>query len=145
MQYVYEAEIWEEEGIWYTRFPQFNGVMCDGETLEEAATGAAEVLALVIATYLDDGRALPKPIFNDPHGLIVSVDVTDEFIAETKCMTVGEAAEFLGISSSRVSQLLSEGKLDVYETGGKRLVTIESINRRLESKPQSGRPKRESQ
>lgn len=60
--------------------------------------------------------------------------------------TVGEAcascSEALGVSIGRVSQLAKGGLLDAVHIDGKRMVTIASVNARIENPPSHHRPKR---
>ena len=146
MNYVYEANIEysEEDRCWYVDFPDFDGeAYTDGETPEEAARNAAEALTLSICDFLDSGRPLPKATFHNPPRSIISVDVSDDTIAASRCMSVTDAAEELGVTPGRVSQLLSSGQLEVFEYGGTRLVTIASVNARLAEQPKAGRPRKQ--
>lgn len=143
MRYSYEAvfEYSAQDGCWYVDFPAFGGeAYADGETLEGAVSNAAQVLELTLCAYLDDGIPLPMPAFHEPPLSVVSVDVSDEDIARSKCMSVGDAAEMLGVTPGRVSQLLSGGQLEPYMYGGTRLVTIASVMSRKASKPPAHRP-----
>ena len=72
------------------------------------------------------------------HGVCIEVD--DEFIRRSKCMSISDAAEELGVTPSRVSQLLSSGALETYRYGSKRLVTIASVEARKANKPPAHRP-----
>lgn len=49
----------EEKGYW-VEFPEFGGGT-QGENLEEAMKNARQMLESVLASYLDEGSALPKP------------------------------------------------------------------------------------
>ncbi|MGT2949246.1 type II toxin-antitoxin system HicB family antitoxin [Streptococcus devriesei] len=49
----------EEEGYW-VEFPEFGGG-AQGEDLEEAMKHARQMLESVLASYLDEGMALPDP------------------------------------------------------------------------------------
>lgn len=71
-----------------------------------------------------------------------TVEVTDEDIATSRCMTIKQAAEELGVSISRVSQLVTRGTLEAYEHNGDRLVTIASVNERKANPPAPHRPKK---
>ena len=140
--YVYEACFVNDKDGWFVDIPAFDGAFTDGKTVDEAAKNAAEVLRLLIAEYLDEGRPLPTPTFHNPPLAVLSVEVTDEIIALSKCVTVSEAAERLGVSSSRVSQLLSNGQLESFVHGNTRLVTLASLNDRINNKPPSHRPRK---
>ena len=145
--YAYEGRlIKEDDGQGYTIVvPQFPGTAAGGDTIEEVCQEIAGCLQLVIAEYLDTEMVLPKPVFNDPPGVVICVEITDALIAESKCLTVGEAAKYLGVSPSRVCQLLSHGQLEEYRNGGQRMVTLASLNERIKNKPPAHRPKSQSQ
>lgn len=141
MDYTYSATVEQNEEGFFIDFPAFDGAaFADGDTLEEAAKSAATVLRLTIADYLDSGDELPRDSVIVAPYTFFTVEVSDDFIAESKCMTPSEAAEYLGISKGRVSQLLDSGVLETYMHGGRRLVTIASVNKRLANTPQPGRP-----
>lgn len=142
MTYVYEAVLLHDPDGYQVAFPDFPGALTDGDTVEEACENAVEVLQLVIAEYIDKGNSVPKATFSDHPQLIIAAEVTDEIIAETKCMTISEASEILGVTSGRVSQLLNSGQLEPYQNGGQRMVTIASVNERLHSQHGPGRPRK---
>lgn len=145
MGYLYGVDLEQgEQGEWYASFPQFPGAFADGDTMQEAIGNAADVLRMFIAEYLDEGKPLPDSGIRDDTKAVISVDVSDSFRASSKCMTVSEAADALGVTPGRVSQLLTAGQLEPYMDGGTRLVTIESVNARLSSKPRTGRPRKEA-
>lgn len=63
--------------VWFPDFPECH---TDGDNLDDVVNMAAEVLELVIESYIENGRALPAPSLNvsTPEGvreLLVSVDV----------------------------------------------------------------------
>lgn len=144
MVYAYEAlfERDEDEGCWYVSFPDFEGAFTDGDTLQDAATAAAEVLTLFVAEHLDRGWQLPEPTFHEPPYSVVCVEVDMRVIEKTKCETFAQAAEDLGVSQARVSQLVKAGKLDARDFDGRRMVTIASVNARKANPPAPHRPKR---
>lgn len=145
MRYSYEAEFRysDDDGAWYAEFPGFDGsAYADGATLEEAARNAAALLELTICDYLDSGKPLPAPAFHEPPLSVISVEVDDGAVAASRCMGVSDAAELLGVTPGRVSQLLSSGQLEAYEYRGTRLVTIASVNARRASAPRTGRPRK---
>ena len=147
MYYTYEANLTysKEDKIWYVDFPEFNGdAYTDGDTIEQAVKNAAEVLSLTLCDYIDSGIPLPKPSFSNPPKTIVCVEVNDETIALSKCITVTQAAEELGVSPGRVSQLLSSGQLETYMNGTTRMVTIASVNARKANKPPAHRPRKKT-
>lgn len=143
MDFTYYATITCDEQEYLVDFPAFNGgVFAGGESLREACANASTVLRLAIAEYLDSGWTIPVDATTIDEGYAVfTVEVSEDFIAETKCVTPSEAAEYLEVSIGRISQMLSEGKLEAYQHGGRRLVTIASMNARKAANPKPGRPR----
>lgn len=142
--YVYQAIVeTDEDGVLFGAFNDFNGCFASGKTVRELATELGEALRLTIAEYLDSGLALPESFLSiKENTLTICVDVTTDFIERTKCMTVSEAADELGLTKGRISQLLSAGKLQAVEFGNERLVTIASVNARKAERPKAGRPQK---
>ena len=56
-------------------------------------------------------------------------------------ITASEAAEKLGVSRARTSQMVKAGILEGYTKGNASFITCESVQRRLNSKPRPGRPR----
>lgn len=142
--YSYEAvfEYQAEDCGWLVSFPAFEGAVAFGKTVEAACDNAATVLRLFIAQALDDGMDLPEPTFHEPPRTIVSVEVDEAYRIRTSCVTITEAAAELGVTTGRVSQLVTQGVLCSLEFDGRRYVTIESLNKRKSSRRAAGRPKR---
>lgn len=145
-RFVYEATLEkEEDGKYYVCFPEFDE-STTGEDIPDAVNMAGELLELTIADYLDDGRRLPEPRFRgNEDGLLrigISVVVDDELRKRVKCITQTEAAQELGVSLGRVSNMLSGGILQAVPFGNARLVTIASVNERKASPRGTGRPKK---
>ena len=145
MSYSYEAtfEYQEEDGGWLATFPAFEGAVAFGSTITEACDNAATVLRLFVAQWLDDGRELPEPAFHEPPQSVISVEVDDAYRVRTRCTTITGAAEELGVSTGRVSQLVTSGALDAIELDGRRYVTLASLNAHQANRRGAGRPKRE--
>lgn len=127
---TYEARLWKGDDAWYAEVPAYLALFAEGDTVGEACENAAGFLQLLIADDIDEGRPLSSAKFTDNPGLVLCVEVNADFIEASKCVTFAEAAEALGVTRGRVSQLVANGQLDVVEHGGKRLVTIASVENR---------------
>ena len=145
MSYAYEAEysFQEEDEGWFVSFPAFEGAVAFGHTVDEACDNAATVLRLFIAQWLDDGRELPPRNYDMPPQALISVEVDDAYRVRTRCVTITQAAEELGVSIGRVSQLVTSGALEAIELEGRRYVTLASIAKYQAHRRPAGRPKRE--
>lgn len=129
MNYTYDAVIEHDKDGYAVSFPQFPEAVTFGATREEAAKRAAEVLVLALAERIEDGGEIPAQE-RTAEVLSVNVEVTGEAINRSKCLTIDQAAEELGVTAGRVSQLASAGKLQAVTFGKKRMVTIASVNAR---------------
>lgn len=63
--------------VWFPGLPECH---TDGDDLDDAVNMAAEALELVVESYIENGRALPKPMLDASASegvrrLLVSVDV----------------------------------------------------------------------
>lgn len=143
MVYTYDAIITKEEDGYFVQFPQLPDAFTQGATREEATQRASEVLTLILSGMLDEGEEPPEQ-GRTAEVVSVCVDVTQQVIDATKCMTNAEAAQELGITSGRVSQLVKAGLLERAIIDGKPMVTIASVNRRKENPPASHRPRKEA-
>lgn len=124
---------------WTAEFPQYNFASTSGRTREEALRRAREVLELEAADLLDDGLRAPRAR-HVAEVVLVTVDVTSEDSERMKYVTKAQAADRLEVSRPRVTALVRSGQLDTRDFGGHELVSIESMNRYLESPRMPGRP-----
>lgn len=51
----------DPDSVFGVEFPDFPGCISAGDTLDEAARGAAEALELHVEGLLEDGQAIPEP------------------------------------------------------------------------------------
>ena len=61
MKQVYPAIIHNEDGSYWVEFPDLEGCLSSGSTLEETLENAEEVLGLFLATLEEQGKELPLP------------------------------------------------------------------------------------
>lgn len=141
MRYTYDAVIERDQQGYAVHFPQFPDAFTFGATREEAIQRAAEVLTLSLVDRLEDGGDIP-PQQRTAEVVSVSVDVTGSDVDRSKCLTMEQAAEELGVSPSRVSQLATSGKLTAVRIDGRRMVTIASVNARKANPPAPHRPRK---
>lgn len=144
MDYVYEGALEYCEGEWVVTFGEFDGTFGGGETVEKACKSVAESLRLAIAEEISQGRKLPRARFSNPPQVVFTVEVDEHYIKATECMTFKAAAEELGVTAGRLSQLVSRGQLDVVIIDGKRMITIASVNDRKANPPAPHRPRKDS-
>lgn len=88
------------------------------------------------------GAQLPAPTFDNApkHGGHVGVVAVETSLEAVDCVTASEAAEMLGVSRGRVSQMLAAGQLEGWRRGASTFVTRASVHARLTERPHPGRP-----
>lgn len=145
MFYLCEFELYEEEGMVTASPFGLEGGTC-GSDFRDAAEMAADWLKGDADMRLMLGRDLPElPIGNEPsHGgqlLLVGVDASLDNI---DALPAHEAAELLGVSRARVSQMMKSQQLFGFRKGRDAFVTRDSLRARMAEKPKSGRPKKKA-
>lgn len=141
MRYTYDAIIEHDKDGWAVSFPQFPEAVTYGATRAEAISRAADALTLSLVERLEEGGDMPA---QEPAAEVVavSVNVTGDDIRASKCMTMDEAARELGVTQGRVSQLAKSGALVAVTIGGRRMVTIASVEARKANPPAAHRPRK---
>jgi len=141
MRYTYEFEFYPgEKYLLAVPFDFEGGTFGDGP--KDTAETAADWLIETINDYLLRQKQLPEPTYgNQPvkGGLValISVDASRDSI---ETVFACDAANMLGVSRARVTQLLNKGLLEGYRNGRTTFITLDSIKARLEESPKAGRP-----
>lgn len=140
MLYVYEFKIEKTEGALLALPYDFDGGT-QGKDERELAELAADWLRVEIEQRLIQEEPIPKATFGhgDARSLIVAVEVSLDTI---NAVPAYEAAELLGVSRGRVSQMVSAGLLSGFRKGRDAFVTKDSIQARKANTPKAGRPPR---
>lgn len=141
MIYKEEFEIFQSEG-WYVALACNLGGGTQGSTYEETLDMCVDFVRVNIEHALADGSDLPKSILgNKPQNggkiVVVAVETSLEVIPS---MSNADAARRLGVSTARVAQLCNTKQLLSWKVGNQRRISIESVEARLKSGPQPGRP-----
>ncbi len=140
MKLTGECVLVKDGDVWTATFPQFGFAATSGKTRAEAIGNAQEVLELEASDLMDDGARAPR-MTHVAEVVVLTADVSEDESRAMSCLTQAQAADELGVSRPRVSALVSSGKLDVEEVGGRKMVTIESLNRYRAEPRVPGRPK----
>ena len=147
MLYVYEFEIFEDEG-WLLAFPYDMRGGTQGADFREVCEMAADWLHAEAEARLVNGVEFPEPTFgNEPrHGgrnIIVAVEASKDTIRK---VSASKAAKLLGVTPGRVTQMIAAGKLCAFkdDDGVHTWVTMDSIEARLAEQPKAGRPRKEA-
>ena len=143
MVHTYEFELYPQGTLLSATPFDFDGEV-KGRSRAEVSRKAVSLLRREIEQRLLHKRPMPKATFgNEPAHtdgivLIASIDASVDAI---DTITASEAAEKLGVSRARVSQMVKSGILEGYTKGNASFITCESVERRLNSKPRPGRPR----
>ena len=60
-KYIYPCVVYEEDGVYYADFRDFNGCFTDGESLEELIINVKDVLEGTLFTLLKNNLEIPEP------------------------------------------------------------------------------------
>lgn len=138
-RFTYDCVIMKDDDAWCVSFPQIPEAYTDGKTREEAIANAAEVLELAMGGYIEDGET-PPAYERVVEVATVSVEVSDEDIDRMHYETQSQAAEYLGVTLSRISALIDSGRLESKIFDGRRMVSIASVVEYDASPRSAGRP-----
>lgn len=149
-RYIYEVIIRPDEGGrgFCVTVPDLDGCLSEGDTLEEAIFASADALETCVGGLLFDGETIPAPTFGHraPKGgkvVVIAFEATADSVSDV--VSPSEAADMLGVTRGRVSQMIRDGVLESYRIDNKTRVSVRSINER-KSKPRNiGRPYKQLQ
>jgi excisionase family DNA binding protein len=146
-RYVYETVISpDEDGKgFYVTVPDLDGCFTQGDTVDEAITMSADALETYVGALLFEGTPIPSPVFGHraPKGgrvVAISFEATAESVSDV--VSPAEAADMLGVTRGRVSQMIRAGVLESYRIDGQTRVAVNSIRERLAKPRGRGRPRR---
>ena len=141
MEYTYRCVLTHEDDGWVASFPQLGGYSTGGDTREEALREARDLLTALLCDYVERGEEPPEP--GDVTELApITVVVTPETVEEAHYETQAACAELLGVTRARVNALVASGQLESKVFGGRRKVSIESMERWKATERKAGRPAR---
>ena len=140
--YVCEFELVQGEK-YIQCWPFFPGRVdgTQGTIFDDAIEMAADWLRIIVLDYLMSGEEVPTlPLGNLPRrGGDIIVVAVDASLDQVPAVGASEAARMLGVSTERVSQLISAGHLESWKVSGTRMVSVDSIEARAkESEGLSG-------
>lgn len=143
MRYLYEFEVFKNEGFLVAYPFDFEGAT-QGLNEKELSLMVADWLKSEIEHRLMHHRDIPVATYgNKPQEggriMLVAIEASLDAI---NAVPAYQAAEILGVSRGRVSQMLGSCLLEGYKRGRDAFVTVESINARLKEAPKAGRPKK---
>lgn len=142
---VYEFELFEDDGF-VCAFPFDMEGGTQGRDWREAAEMAADWLKGELERMLMSGQEPPEATFGhlpEHEGGRVAIVAVEADLSKVDAVSAARAAEMLGVSRPRVSQMLKSGQLEGWREGRDTMVTLDSVAARLAERPKAGRPKAE--
>lgn len=142
---VYEFELFEDDGF-ICAFPFDMEGGTEGRDWRDAAEMAADWLKAELEHLLMQGSELPEATFGhlpEHEGGRVAIVAVEADLSKIRAVSASQAAEMLGVSRPRVSQMVQTGLLEGWREGRSAFVTVDSIEARLAEMPKAGRPRRE--
>lgn len=140
-RFTYDCVLIKEDDGYTASFPQVPGAFADGNTREEAIAHASEALMTFLADDFNNGIN-PAAYERSAEVVALSVEIDHEDAREAACRTFKDAAADLKVSAPRITALVKAGKLDVELIAGRRMITIDSIERYAAQERRAGRPKK---
>lgn len=145
--YVYEAILTpEEDGGYSIEVPDLDGCFSQADTYWEAISAATEAAELWVSSALLDGATIPqhtKQTAKDGQVLVtVCFEANPNAVIKGECVSAAEAARLLGVSPSRVSQMIAAQQLKAYRDWEGTYVSLESINEWKSGPHPVGRPRK---
>lgn len=117
----------------------------EGYDFKDAVRMAADWLKETALGYLmaeDVWPDLPLGTNAANGGQMVTLAV-EASLDQVPAMTAAEAARKLGLSTARVAQLVKAGYLESWKVGGTRMVSVDSVEARIDEDRKAGRPRKE--
>lgn len=143
MLYVYEFEVFREDGMLVAVPFDFDGGT-QGRDTREIAEMAADWLKTEIEQRIMGGEPIPKETLgHEPSrdGARIMVVAVDAGLDTVDAVSAAEAAEMLGVSNGRISQMVKANQLQGFKRGRDAFVTRTSVEQRMSESPKAGRPK----
>ena len=143
MAHVYEFEVFKGEDFLLALPFDFEGGT-QGVDMRDVAEMAIDWLKLEIEYRAMHFDPLPEPTFgNEPrHGGTVMLVAVDAGLHTVPRMTAAEAARALGVSPSRISHMIRDGKLESFKYGHNTWVSRYHVEAILRDPRHPGRPQR---
>lgn len=147
MKYICAAVVApQKDGGFEATFPAWPEVSGAGATFGEALKKASDALTDAVSLKLDETRDLPAGDLDieAPKGAKVAAVCVDAIPASVSLLlTASDASTILGVTRSRISNMLRAGILEEgHRDGRSTVVTLKSVNNRLNNPRKPGRPKK---
>ena len=145
-KFLYQAILTpDDEGGYSVEFPDLPGCISEGDTYEEAVWMAADAAKTWLASCMAHGGIIPEHTRHEvPQGceqVVLFLEAEPDYVLVGEVVSAAEAARMLGISAGRVSHMINAGILQGCRKGRHTLVSLASVQARMNSVHGPGRPK----
>lgn len=133
MFYMEEFEVYESNGMFIAVPFDFDGGT-QGESLREASEMAWDWMKTELEYRMMEGEEIPpatignEPTHDGGRVVLIALNVS---LSEIETVSATKAAQMLGLSKGRVSQLFKAGQLAGYKSGRDLMITVDSVKTRL--------------
>ena len=144
MKRVYGAIVRKsDEGGYWAEVPDLPGCFGQGENFADCVASVSDGVETHVAALLELGMDVPDPsrVQADDGEVVYVYANTDTVELGEPSVSASTAAERLGVSKGRVSQLIAAGKLKAYRTPHYTMVTVASIDAYAATPRVAGRPR----
>ena len=132
MIYIYEFEVYRDEKFLIAEPFDFDGAT-QGEDEKDLAYMANDWLRMEIEYCLMHNEDIPEATFgNEPrYGGRIMIVAVEANLDSIDAVQAYKAAEILGVSRGRISQMVASYLLEGFKKGRDLFITMDSINARL--------------
>ncbi len=147
-RYIYETIFTPNEIHGYDAYiPDFD-LQTQGNSLEDAAYMAQDLLTTYISAELAAGKELPRtgsfahevPEGSTAMGILV---LAEPSFTPEEFMTTQDAADVLDVTRPRIYAMINDGTLRTRKIGNKRFVMAQDVMERFNAPARSGRPSKQ--
>ena len=147
-KFVFKVLVYPSDDKYEAQIPLLNAKTF-GVDMLDAIYMAQDLMETIVSYRVENGSDIPREIITGdawkdmPDGGCVVVLFTDGSVPETEDMTVQDAADILGVSTSRVYAMCQDGVFDSRKLGSSVMVSAKSVRERQNAEVRPGRPKKE--
>lgn len=147
-RFVYEVVLTPDEedaNLLNVVVPDIEGCFTFGEGVNDALNMADDAIRTCLAALLLAGEEIPEPTFgrkSEGESMVIALSVETDAGYIIDGISPSEAAAMLGVSRSRVSQMIQSGKLVAHKGAAGTLVDKASVLARAAEPRKPGRPRK---
>jgi len=146
-RYIFETVVYPS-GNKYEAYVPLLDAYTFGDDAIDVMYMAQDLIETIVSCMVEDGEEVPQDQVigkrPDPDGGFVAMLFTYGDVPEEPDMSVQDAADMLGVTTSRVYALCRNGQLESHKVGTTVMVSAKSVRERFDAEVRPGRPKKEA-